>query len=547
MRSKRTQDKFKDEIAKWTEVLKSSPLFLIGLVAVSLIAGILIAVSARVLSPQQQVVVHPFEISADLAKNLMTSGNAVSDIVSDDANSIAIEGGLFSGMTPGSSSNHFGAIPDTVHIPVKTSLPLTIKGISLDDAIQIYDWLRYKQVIISGDIYATDKTHAYVRMRIEGNGIESSWVTSFDPSLPLDHTLRAESIRAMAQINPELTGRMYLQHHELPDALRTFTGWARVEPLNPLPYYFLAYIYDVDSERAAALGIPREDEILQSRLMAALSSEIAGRRTICSQISGRIKCFWFKLRDGLGGNPTPKISDRAMSSLADTDRDIGQYDSAYQRYTELVKNYPADTNLQINLGVTAEGQGNIAKDSVQRTKKFQEALRQFQLAEIESPNNPLVERDIGAELSKIGDNDAAVNYEEASLHLQPSGFQALRTAVFLLNGGQHYSQAADLCRIFFVLQSPDRNAMAQNVYGAPDSAAWTDTELQCAHSFYMSNQRWMNAQWIDFGEEVKQLVNARSASEPEQPTASSPPNPADTKKEVSSSRSKTKTQAAILR
>jgi hypothetical protein len=233
--SERKREKFRDKVAKLTEVLKSSPLFLIGLVAIFLIAGILIAVSKRFLSPSQQVVVHPFEVSSDLAKDLMISGTTVSDIVSDDANKIAIEGGQFSGLVPGSSSNHFGAIPKTVHIPVKTSIPLTTKGISLDDAIQIYDWLRYDQVIISGDIYAADKTHAYVRMRVEGNRIEDSWVTPFDPSLPLEDTLKAESIRAMVRINPDLVGRMYLKNHDLPNALKTFAGWTRIEPLNPLP------------------------------------------------------------------------------------------------------------------------------------------------------------------------------------------------------------------------------------------------------------------------------------------------------------------------
>ena len=546
MRTKRTQESFKDKVARWTELLKSSPLFLLGLVAVFLIFGIVLAVARRFFSPSQQVVVHQFEISPELAKALMISGNAVSDIVSDDANRIAIEGGTFSGLTPGSSSSHFGSIPKTVHIPVKTSVPLSIKGISLDDAIQIYDWLRYDQVFLSGDIYATDKTHAYIRMRVEGSGIEGSWVTPFDPSLPLEDTLRAESIRAMIRINPDLVGRMYLNDHDMPNALRTFAGWARVEPLNPLPYYFLAYIYETDSERAEVLGVPREDEILQSRLMATLASEIAGHRTICSHFSGKIRCYWLRVQNGLGGNPTPKISDRAMSSLADTDRDNGSYDSAYERYTALVKRYPADTNLQINLGVTAEGQGNLAQDSSLRRKKYLEALKQFQLAEIESPDNPLVERDIGAELSKIGNNDAAANYEETSLLLQPSGFQALRLAVIFLNGEQHYSHAADLCRTFFVLQSPDRSALAHTIYGQQDSNTWADAERQCAQSFVESDESWMDRQWIDFGEEVKVLATTESPDKSESDVTNALHHPADTQSKKLSVRS-TEAHPAYIR
>ncbi len=505
--SKRRREKLKERLATLTEALKSSPLFLIGLVAVFLIVGILIAVSKRFLSPSQQVVVHPFEMSSDLAKDLKTSGNAISDIVSDDANEIVIEGGQFAGVSAGSSSNHFGIIPQTVHIPVKTSIPLTIKGISLDDAIQIYDWLRYKQVIISGDIYATDSTHAFVRMRVEGSENDGSWVTPFNPSIPLEDTLKTASIRAMVRINPDLVGRMYLKNHDLPNALTTFAGWAHTNPLNPLPYYFLAYIYYLDKSHEGILGIPSDDELLQSRLMAMEATRVAAYQNICSHFSGHIRCLWFKFRDGLNGNPTPSVSDRATSSLADDDLDSGQYNSAYQKYSDLVKMYPADTNLQINLGVAAEGQGVLAKSDAQRLQKYREALTRFQLAEVESPDNPLVERNIGIELSKIGNKDAAINYEENALLLRPSYFQALSMAVVLLNEKQHYVQAADLCRTFFVLASPDRIAMAQSIYGKHDSSTWSDTEVQCAKSFSASNQLWMSRQWVAFAEEVNKLAN----------------------------------------
>jgi tetratricopeptide (TPR) repeat protein len=510
--SKRRREKFKERVARLTEALKSSPLFLIGLVAVFLIVGILIAVSKRFLSPSQQVVVHPFEVSSDLAKDLKISGNAMSDIVSDDANEIVIEGGQFSGVSAGSSSSHFGAIPKTVHIPVKTSIPLTIKGISLDDAIQIYDWLRYKQVIISGDVYATDSTHAFVRMRVEGSEDDGSWSTPFNPSAPLEDTLKAESIRAMIRINPELVGRMYLKNHDLPNALATFAGWASTKPLNPLPYYFLAYIYYLDKSHDGILGVPRDDEMLQSQLMATQATQVASYQNICNHFAGHVRCFWFKLRDGLNGNPTPNVSDRAISSLADNDLDNGQYDSAYQKYSGLVKMYPADTNLQINLGVAAEGQGVLEKDNAQRIKKYQEALRRFQLAEVESPDNPLIKRNIGIELSKIGNNDSAVNYEETALLLRPSYFQALRMAVILLNAQHHYSQAADLCRTFFVLASPDKNALAQSIYGKRDNTTWSDTEFRCAHSFTASNQLWMSGQWITFAEGVNTLAKASTSS-----------------------------------
>jgi tetratricopeptide (TPR) repeat protein len=521
-----TREKFADKVTKLTEILKSSPLFLIGLVAVFLIAGILIAVSKRFLSPSQQVVVHPFELSSELAKQLLTSGNTISDIISDDANQIAIDGGQFSGLSAGSTSSHFGAIPRTVHIPVKTSIPITIKGISLDDAIQIYDWMRYNQVVISGDVYATDKAHAFIRMRVEGNGIDGSWVTPFDPSAPLEDTLKIESERAMTRINPDLVGRMYLKNHDMSGALRTFASWARTEPLNPTPYFFLAYIYYLDKTHENSLDVPPEDEELQSRLMAMQATQVATYQNICSHFSGSVRCLWFKLRDGLQGNPTPKVSDRAKSSLADNDLDSADYEGAYQQYSDLVKMYPADTNLQINLGVAAEGEGNTEEGDQQKLK-FQEALRRFQMAEIESPDNPLVKRNIGTELSKLGNNDSAVNYEQTALLLRPTYFQALRVAVGLLNHEHHYLQAADMCRTFFVLASPDKAAFAQTIYGKPDNTNWVVVSTQCNLSFSESKQEWMNEQWTDFAKDVKTLAaSSKDQADEEDPTRK--PNPSST-------------------
>jgi hypothetical protein len=108
-----------------------------------------------------------------------------------------------------------------------------------------------------------------------------------------------------------------------------------------------------------------------------------------------------------------------------------------------------------------------------------------------------------------------------------------------LNGEHHYSQAADLCRTFFVLQSPDRSSLAQNIYGGQDSNTWSDTERQCAQSFVESKQPWMDQQWIDFGEEVKQFVKTDSSDKAENRATNSLQDSPDTKREDLSLKSKT--------
>ena len=224
------------------DIVKFAPLLLFGLIAIGLIGLALAAVVQRVVAPTAQVIVSPFQVSADLAKQLTITGDAISEMVSDDATTITVEGAQFHGLNPGSSGKHFGRLPLSVEIPVKTSIPFAIKGISVDDLVQVYDRLRYDQITVSGDLYS-DRGAVQLRMRAEGGKLDGvPIVTTVDPTQPVTDALKLATIRLMTRVNPALVGRMYLFEHDTPEAVTVFREWGELRSLESRAY-FLHGIY----------------------------------------------------------------------------------------------------------------------------------------------------------------------------------------------------------------------------------------------------------------------------------------------------------------
>src|SRR5262249_42366254 len=151
-----------------------------------------------------------------------------SDVVIDVLNRIATDGSLFEGTDYYAYDRHGTqpvAVRGTIKIPVENSYSIEVNGISLDAMFKLYDRIRYRQWIISGDVLSSaDGIMANIRLNREG--VAKSWRTAvFARRLPSDLIEKATDMM-LAEENPELLGRAYLKEARYADAAKVFQEWA---------------------------------------------------------------------------------------------------------------------------------------------------------------------------------------------------------------------------------------------------------------------------------------------------------------------------------
>jgi hypothetical protein len=101
----------------------------LALTATIVVAGIWLFVSFMVgiFWPRPMVVVQPFEISEEVAKEVHVSGKNAANIFVDRVNTLANEGSMFRGNAY-SNSRHIGQVREMVKIPIESSFDFTIGG-----------------------------------------------------------------------------------------------------------------------------------------------------------------------------------------------------------------------------------------------------------------------------------------------------------------------------------------------------------------------------------------------------------------------------------
>lgn len=239
------------------------------------------------ISPQYMVTVQQFEITPEPGSSGPSlSGKGASDIVLDILNEAASHASQFHG-TEYYKYEDTGVQPVSLHqaikIPVQTSYGIALKGISLDNLLQLYDTERYQQWIVGGDIVSSP-AGLVCRIRLNRGDQARFWETS-----PSAHANPVELVREATQmmltsVAPEILGQAYLQQRNYAEAANVFRQWEIDDPQNWEPTYYLSLAYGYQNKEQEASNLAdwsknvkdHEDGSSKARRMdAASESEIA--------------------------------------------------------------------------------------------------------------------------------------------------------------------------------------------------------------------------------------------------------------------------------
>jgi tetratricopeptide (TPR) repeat protein len=212
------------------------------------------ALIMRVSDPTPLMIVEPFEVpperpGADHKPGLIFSGRTVANLLVDDLHNIIRTASGFQGLEL-SSRKQFGKLPEAPTIPIETSFGLQFHGISVDQLVSVWHYLRYDEEFVSGDVINDGEGTITLEMRLISSDSAHSWsVTSvMTDASDLRSAIFEVARRCVSDMNPEIMGRYYLGLEEYSGAEDLFRTWLHREPDRPEPYFYLAYTMDIDSK-----------------------------------------------------------------------------------------------------------------------------------------------------------------------------------------------------------------------------------------------------------------------------------------------------------
>jgi tetratricopeptide (TPR) repeat protein len=177
-------------------------------------------------------------------------GKQAFDTLSNEINEIIQTGSSFIGNQNASSKSQgtqpFDPIPQ---IPISRSYGIEIKGVSVDQLMNIWNNIRYNQETVSGDIFpvkdSADQVAVY--MSWSSSGETYHWTSpGFAPTdSALELSLWNTAEHFIKETNPEIAGRYYLSKQDYRDAITAFKEWMILEPFRPEPYLYLAKTFDL--------------------------------------------------------------------------------------------------------------------------------------------------------------------------------------------------------------------------------------------------------------------------------------------------------------
>jgi tetratricopeptide (TPR) repeat protein len=225
----------------------SKPVLVVTTILVtSAVGATLIAIVLRTINPVPLMIVGPFEIPQPKEPVTFT-GKTLSNMLVDSLQDIIQNGNHFRGLKSISSSKQYSAVPDCPEIPIQTSFGLEIKGISVDQLRNAWNYLRYHQQLVGGDLVRTPDGGAIIIVRLTSTGAARHWETKVPP--PLDYSTLHNAMAYLASellsdMNPEITGRYFLGQHQFESAQKVILRWAQEQPTRPEPYYYLALTFE---------------------------------------------------------------------------------------------------------------------------------------------------------------------------------------------------------------------------------------------------------------------------------------------------------------
>jgi tetratricopeptide (TPR) repeat protein len=440
----------------------------LALIATVVVVGLWLFVSFMlgIFSPRPMVVVQPFEISEEVAKQLHLSGKNAADIFVDRLNSLANDGRAFRGNVY-SSGKHFGRVSEMIKIPVESSFGIEFKGVPVDAVVALFNRVRYQQVPVRGDVTLTASGVA-IRVRWSYQG-DAEWLSSAAPlSGDLETSIDSLAEQFLEHLNPELAGRAYLQESQPSNrTIGSFAQWAMNEPGSPEPFFYIARSLalkagsEVDtnlSQRehaeaiAAAQWAKGDLEWLQPNAGSAPCTGIREPRSAADDI----RSGYYRISATFASVIRPETgADRATSVIASEQH-------SEKMLEDLTSRYPWDTHNLVNLGVVYEARGD-----------YDGALRVYETAAVIEPNNEGIQRNIGAEFINKAyrerDPDTrqsflcyALQHDNRALHLSLGMSDALTDAVQVLHELHDDNSALTLADLMHVVQP--NNGIVQRQY-----------------------------------------------------------------------------------
>jgi len=382
------------QVVAWLK-RKIGKLFSKPIAAISVLAGIGIGVAIavagilRVVDPVPLMVVGPFEMPESKDSAAFT-GKTLSNLLVDDLQDIIQDGNHFQGLKDTSSRKQYGKLPNTPEIPIQTSFGLEIKGISLDQMQSLWNYLRYHQQLIGGDLVITKNGGAEVVLRLTSKGMARHWETPVSP--PLDYSKVRDAVaylaaELMSDMNPEITGRYFLGQHQYENAQEVLRQWVQREPVRPEPYYYLALSFEgaVPPRRQEAELVVRKACALDPKyhlaigLLAALE---AYRNDLKDAIADNIKAHQLAPKAPNYLNNLA-VDYEQMGDEKDKSAAMADYDTAISYAKETLRTDPnmvaADYVLAMTLDSKGDAAGAIAaaRDAIRRRPDYFQALQKL--------------------------------------------------------------------------------------------------------------------------------------------------------------------------
>jgi tetratricopeptide (TPR) repeat protein len=308
----------------------------------------------RKLSPMNMVVVQQFEVSPELSNHLSMTGKSASDIFIDDLNQHAAQGAQFDGVeyyaydVAGAQSI---ALRRAIKIPVQSSYGIEVKGISIDNLVQIYNRVRYKEWLISGNITSSGD-RIIARLRLNRNGAAHFWQVSDSIHGDFSGLIQSATDAMLADENPELLGRSYLQRGDYQRAADIFRRWTLAAPRDWRPSYYLSLAFDYQGKDADALCMARwsQDVAEHEKELAAKGAQKHQRPV--AESSAELAEVTMALSEI---NAVP----HTVSSRPDADRSLHMLRDAEGHLQKLSSSSPMNSNYLIQLARSLDREAEI--------------------------------------------------------------------------------------------------------------------------------------------------------------------------------------------
>lgn len=332
----------------------------VSIIGISIFA--LVGYVQRICFPQCVVVVQPFEISPELAKRLFMSGKTASNMFIDSLNQHSAFGSQFQGADYyqyDAAGTQSIALKQSIRVPVQSSDDIEVNGISIGSMMKVYSWIRNKQWLVGGDILtAGDQT--VLRLRLDGEGVSKFWEITDSGRSDGVSLIRRATEAMLAEQNPEMLGRSFLQQHQYSRAIDIFRSWALNEPRNWKPSYYLSLAFDYEGHTREALCLARwsADIATQEKQIAALDAKKLASSNTGNPAQLAAVTFAVSEMNEVPNNPAKSVSEASerLAALRKTERSLD----------DLASNNPSNLNYSIQLARTLDRQADLELDPLAR-------------------------------------------------------------------------------------------------------------------------------------------------------------------------------------